>query len=565
MTKQKSERKIQSDDTGQNSTVKICPKHGTEMELIKEIAPIPSTDADGNETFIDQEVQYYVCYYCDHQIDYVAEEGEQAEIILSEEITKYKESNPVFTPHRINGNLIKELMDFHKDTDADENPRKSMAMFQIASALTNCISANAKGKIQPNLGFWWSEPSGTNKTPLLISGVDEFADTVYKEHILYETGTAKGMHKSLAKLYAEDPHKKRNILIRWDEGQNITTMMKENALADIYSFFCQAIDNRLQSYITIARGDEKSPPITANIWISGVPEMIENAVKSFWFQGAGNRFLFVKSKQVWIKDIKRATIEELEYNQKRNHLIEELNLLKNIKFVEYSDDFLEAYNEYRREILEVIAKIQTDISASQDIENYAVLSKIKYPVLVWKLAIIHAASRGNFSGELLQMDVVDLAEAKKDLEEYHANVMEVFNYWLEKATKDADIRSSQRVKKKFERHIVSILRNKDKRWSVERKKAEKNGIDISDTVAFKSDDGTWVIHSDLMPYANMMADDFSKAVNTLKEQGHLIVREGVRHLRDGSQDVPLDVAVPVSTFYRWKKQEPSSLSQNSNS
>ena len=83
-------------------------------------------------------------------------------------------------------------------------------------------------------------------------------------------------------------------------------------------------------------------------------------------------------------------------------------------------------------------------------------------------------------------------------------------------------------------------------------------------MAFKSDYGTWVIHSDLMPYANMMSDDFSKAVNTLKEQGHLIVKEGVRHLRDGSQDVPLDAAVPVSTFYKWK-QEPSSPSQNSNS
>lgn len=563
MTDKQTEKKNKQ-DTSQTSAVKICPKHGIEMELIKEIATMPSRDADGYETFIDKEVQYYACYYCDHQIDYVAEEGEQAEIILSERITKYKESNPVFTPHRNNGDLIKELMDFHKDTDADENPRKSMAMFQIASALTNCISANAKGKIQPNLGFWWSEPSGTNKTPLLISGVDEFADTVYKEHILYETGTSKGMHKSLAKLYAEDPHKKRNILIRWDEGQNITTMMKENALADIYSFFCQAIDNRLQSYITIARGDEKSPPITANIWISGVPEMIENAVKSFWFQGAGNRFLFVKSKEVLIKDIKRATVEELDYNQKKNHLIEELNLLKNIKLVEYSDGFLEAYNEYRREILSVIAKIQTDISASQDIENYAVLSKIKYPVLVWKLAIIHAASRGNFSGELLQMDVEDLEEAKKDLEEYHANVMEVFNYWLEKATKDADIRSSQRIKKKFERHIQSILRNKDKRWSVAWKKAKKNGIDISGTVAFKSDDGNWVIHSDLMPYANMMADDFARAVTTLREQGYLMVREHVKYLKDGSQNVPLDKVVLISTFYKWK-QEPSSSSQDSNS
>lgn len=524
-------------------------------------------------------MEYDVCYYCDHHIepdpfDDVAEEGGLAEIVISKEINSYRESNPVFTPHRVHGNLIGELMDFHKDTDADVNPRKSMAIFQIASSLANCVSANKKGKILPNLGFWWSDPSGMGKTPLLVSGTDEFSESVFKEHIKFESGTAKGLHKSLSKFYDEDPHRRRNVMIKQDESQNISLMMKENALADIYSFYCQAIDNRLQSYITIARGEEKAPPLTVNIWLAGVPEMIEKSDKSFWFQGAGNRFLFVKSKQVSIKDIRRATLDELKHNKAKERLIEELNLLKDIKWVEYTDDFLVAYNDYRREILEPIAKVQSDLSASQDIDNYPILSKIKYPVLVWKLAIIHAASRGNFSKELLRMDVVDLAEAKKDLEEYHANAMEVFNYWLEKATKDADIRSSQRIKKKFERHIISILKNNDKRWSVAWKKGKKNEIDISDAIAYKSDEGNWVIHSDLMPYANMMADDFAKAVNTLKEQGYLIVRENVRYRRDGSQDVPLENAVSVpldkdkvvtlSTFYRWK-QEPSSPSQTSNS
>ena len=546
----------------------ICPKHGIEMEHIREIASVTSKDEDGKEIYIDKPVEYDSCYYCDHHIDpdpfdFASEEGEQAEIVISKEINNYKESNPVFTPHRIHGNLIREMMDFLESTDADENPRKSMALFQIASSLTNCVSANRKGKILPNLGFWWSDPSGMNKTPLLVAGVDGFSESVFKEHIKFESGTAKGLHKSLSNLYKEDPHKRRNVMITQDESQNISLMMKENALADIYSFYCQAIDNRLQSYITIARGEEKAPPLTVNIWLAGVPEMIEKSDKSFWFQGAGNRFLFVKSKQVSIKDIRRVTVNEMEHSKAKEHLIEELNLLKNIKLVEYTDDFLSAYNNYRREILEPIAKVQSDLSASQDIDNYPILSKIKYPVLVWKLSIIHAASRGNFSRELLRMDVEDLEEAKKDLEEYHTNAMEVFNYWLEKATKDADIRSSLRVKKKFERHIQSILRNKDKRWSVAWKKAEKNGVDISDTIAFKTDDGNWVIHSDLMPYANMMADDFSKAVTTLKEQGYLIVREHVKFLKDGSKDVPMDKVVPVSTFYKWK-EEPSSPSTNSN-
>ena len=546
----------------------ICPKHGIEMEHIKETVGVTSQDEDGNDIFLDKPVEYDRCYYCDQGIepdpfDFASEEGEDAEIVISREINSYRESNPVFTPHRVHGNLIRELMDFHESTDADENPRKSMAIFQIASSLTNCVSANRKGKILPNLGFWWSDPSGMNKTPLLVSGVDGFSESVFKEHIKFESGTAKGLHKSLSNLYKEDPHRRRNVMITQDESQNISLMMRENALADIYSFYCQAIDNRLQSYITIARGEEKAPPLTVNIWLAGVPEMIEKSDKSFWFQGAGNRFLFVKSRQVAIKDIRRVTVNELEHGKAKEHLIEELNLLKNIKLVEYTDDFLVAYNDYRREILEPIAKVQSDLSASQDIDNYPILSKIKYPVLVWKLAIIHSASRGNFSGELLRMDVVDLEEAKKDLEEYHANAMEVFNYWLEKATKDADIRSSQRIKKKFERHIISILQNKDRRWSVAWKDAKtKGGIDISGTIGFKSDEGKWVIHSDLMPYAHMMSDDFARAVTTLKEQGYLIVKERVKYLKDGSKDVPLDTPITISTFYKWK--EPSSPSQTSN-
>ena len=536
----------------------ICPKHKIEMTF--HIIPVPYTDDDGNVTYTDQE--YYSCFYCDNNIEdplSVMEEGSKAENLLNKRIMEYEEKNPSFTPHKVNGDLIGELMEFHKSTDADENPRKSMAIFQISSSLINCVSANKKGRILPNMGFWWSDPSGMNKTPLLVSGVDDFAETVFKEHIKYESGTAKGLHKSLAKFYAEDPNKVRHVLITQDESQNISLMMKENIQADIYSFYCQAIDNRVQSYITIARGEEKAPPLTVNIWLSGVPEMIEKSDKSFWFQGAGNRFLFVKSKEVAIKDIKRATVDEQEQSNIKKHLIEELNLLKRIKYVEYTDDFLMAYNEYRKEILEPIAKVQSDLSASQDVDNYAILSRIKYPVLVWKLAIIHSASRGNFSGELLRMDTVDLQEAIKDLEEYHANAMEVFDYWLEKSTKDAEIRSSQMIKKKFQKHIISILKNPDKRWEIEMNKVkDREGIELYDIIAYKSEEGKWVKNSDLQSYANMLSGDFQQAVETLKEQGYLNVREGVKYNNDGSKEFKSMSINLVSKFYKWN--EPSSNS-----
>ena len=531
----------------------ICPIHKIEMTF--QIIPVPFTDDDGNVTYIDQE--YYSCFYCDNHIEdplSVMGDGENAENLLNKRIVEYEEKNPSFTPHKVNGDLIGELMEYHESTDADDNPRKSMAIFEIATAMSNAISANAKGKILPNLGFWWSEPSGTNKTPLLVSGIDDFMPTIYKDHVRYETGTAKGMMKSLAKFYSNDPDKKRDVMITWDEAQVLMAMLKENSLSDIYSFMCQMIDNRLQSYTTIARGEEKYPPITGNIWLSGVPEMIEKSNKSFWFQGAGNRFLFVKSKRVCIKDIKRSSLDDKIKEEQRKHIIEELALLKNIKMVKYSDEFLKDYNEYRTEILQAIADVQSDLSSSQDIDNYDVLSRSKYPVLVWKLAIIHSASRGNFDGEELRMESIDLQEAIRDLEEYHANAMEVFNYWLEKSTKDAEIRSSQMIKKKFEKHIMTILKNPDKRWDVENIKDKgKNGVEIFETIAYKSENGKWVSNGDLQPNANMLSGDFQQAVETLKEQGHLNVREAVRYNKDGSKNFKeLSHSVhSVSTFYRW--------------
>jgi hypothetical protein len=535
------------------------------MNTHKESVPVLDKDGemvyDENGIYVTEEIEYSSCPSCEYEsmmrLDYVNEEGPEAEQVLNSEIKKYKETNPIFKPHRINGDLIRELMEYHRDTDADELPRKAMAQYQIASSLMNAISANEKGKILPNLGFWWSDPSGSGKTPLLTSGVDDFMEDVFKGHIRYETGTAKGMMRSLARFYKDAPDEKKNILITWDEAQNILTMLKENALADIYSFMCQLIDNKLQSYITIARGEERFPPLTANIWLSGVPEMIEKSPKSFWFQGAGNRFLFVKTKKFIIKDIRRVNETHTDH---RRHLIDELKLLHKIRYVEYSDEFLDEYNKYRRDILESIANIQTDMSSSQDIDNYDVLSKMKYPVLVWKLSIIYAASRGNFNDELLKMDVEDLENAKADLEIYHENVMTIFNYWLEKATKDAELRSSDRFKKKFERAIQTILRNPENRWEVYVEDKENGEPAI---LAMKSKEGTWVSHSMLLMYSNLVLKDFTEAVDTLHSQESLRISEAI-FSRDGSR-IPKELSAVgrVSKFYKWNPDAKKKNSPNS--
>ena len=275
----------------------ICEKHHTEKYEFPLEKPVEDEngnqifDKDGNRVF--QDVSYYICPICEQEQNDLnsAEVGTKAEEILNREIKEYEAVNPDFKPHKINGDLIKELIEYHKDTDADDNPRKSMALYQISNNLINAVSANSKGKILPNLGFFWSEGSGSNKTPLLVSGIDDFEDTVYKDELFkkFNTGTAKGMMKVLAKEYKNNPKKKLNVMINWDEAQNIMTMLKEASLNDIFIFMTQLIDNHVQSYATVARDEEKYPPLTGNIWLSGVPEMIENTKKTFWFQG---KFIF---------------------------------------------------------------------------------------------------------------------------------------------------------------------------------------------------------------------------------------------------------------------------------
>ncbi|MGP6294508.1 hypothetical protein [Caldiplasma sukawensis] len=413
----------------------ICKKH--KIPMVKEEFPveIPIYNDMGEIIGSEEKIAIsFFCRECEYEKNYpsidpldMMDEGSEASIEISRRISQYKTAHPDFRPKQ-GWNLIRDIMEYLKSTDADVNPKKSMALYLISSALHNCHSANSKGSIRPNLGFWWSDPSGVGKTPINVAGVDAFIPTVFKDYQRFETGTAKGIRKSIAKLFRPHDENRYPVLFTWDEAQDILSMLKQDALADIYSFFNQLLDNRIQRYTTVARGDERYPLLYTTIWISGVPEMLEKSNKNFWFDGAGTRFLFVKSRNNIIQSINR----EGTSTEHMDAIADKLKELQKIKYVEYTDGYLEAYNQYRMDILQKIAKVQMDISASQEIENFPILSKVKYPVLVWKLAIIHAASRGNFDGELLVMDGEDLEEAKKDLEEYNVNMLDQFNYWLEK-------------------------------------------------------------------------------------------------------------------------------------
>lgn len=535
-----------------------CPIHHIEKLVQTGSTMVGITDEDGNVIGEEpKDVEFEYCPECEYEqeqkersfiveniptydeLDFM-EEGPEASQEIEKRITNYETTHADFKPKK--WNLIGDIMLYLENTDADTNPRKSMALYMISSVLKNCHSANSKGSIRPNLGFWWGESSGVGKTPVNVAGVDAFMPTVFSGYLRYETGTSKGIRKSISKLFKSDDKNLIPILFTWDEAQDILSMLKQDALADIYSFFNQLLDNRIQRYTTVARGDEKYPPLYTTIWISGVPEIFEKSDKNFWFDGAGTRFLFVKSRNTTLKPIKR----ESESNLDKDSIIEKLTELQGIKYVKYTDAYLEEYNKYRMEILQKITEVQMDIMASQSIDNFPILSKTKYPVLIWKLAIIHSASRGNFDGELLVMDVEDLEEAKKDLEEYNANMIDQFNYWLSASNEKEKIVTIEKMITKFKKHTETIKRNEKNRWTLTLIENTKEDSEIR-FHANRDTSGNWIDLQLLLRYAKLDTKVANSVLQSLEEQGY-IAKKKASYQKDnkGSYDY-------VGTFIGWRK------------
>lgn len=513
----------------------ICPIHKIEMN--EEVMEIPVTDSNGDYVYEEDgitpmmdKITTYSCPICNSEydeLDYMNEETASVEV--GKRLDEYYSSHPDFKPLG-NMDISGKIMEYLKHTGAGFNPRKSMAYFMISSCLYRCYSINEKGVIRPNLSFIWSDPSGVGKTPVLISGIDNFSE-VFKDYTRFETGTAKGMRASLAKQYKKDDKERHPVLVTWDEAQDILDMMKQEALSDFFSFLNQLFDNRIQRYTTIARGDEKYPNLYSTVWLSGVPEILEKTDKNFWYDGAGTRFLFVNSENVELKPLGRKPPDETNIEEIRNLL----EILKGIKYADYTDEFLEAYNKYRIDIINNIARIQMDLMASQNTDNFPILSRAKYPVLVWKLSIIHSASRGNFNGELLVMDKQDLDDSIKDLEEYNANMVRMFNYWMEASTKQDIIIGTEKMVAKIRGAMNTILKkHPDMRWTlslIKQDKSEKDYTDVGLSFNEKPDSsifhaekdvkGVWVRRSDLMNYANMKSKDYQEALNTIVEQEHI--------------------------------------------
>ena len=177
------------------------------------------------------------------------------------------------------------------------------------------------------------------------------------------------------------------------------------------------------------------------------------------------------------------------------------------------------------------------------------ISRSKFPLKVLKYSIIYASSRMNFTDSgLVYVDVEDLDNAIRDVEEYHKNMLLVYRQW-------------QSMNQKFD--ITNLIEKLKKAYKTIAKKAEKSyRVDWIDqkedsySLAVPDKDGTWVKHSDLLRQSHMKAGgygSFDEIMTTLVERDELIKREckvyAVGKKRDGGRTRTLTNAI----FYKLRE------------
>lgn len=511
----------------------ICEKHNKEMKERKIQMP----------EIVDGEIQYdksgspimihdivFECSLCEeeklHQEDaefYSEPSYYEGANIVKERIKEIEKRNPLQKTFRETlgkpdfVNTYAPIIS--KITDAPLEACHAMSQFLVSCSLFNVKYENSKGKILPNLSIIWVAPSGSNKTPLIENTIEKLLPRVFPEFATFGIVTGKGFRKEISSWKKdEDPIKP--LVIVWDEMSTMAKDARNDGTSDIYEVLSQAYDGKLSQYTSVRGGHEKYPHLYSNLWISGVPSFLEKTDKSFWYQGFGLRSLFLRYDVVEPKDINDNSLDEIKSIYKDMEI--ELSRIKTISLVKTTPEFMQKYNEYRKIVLKSIQDVQRDILRTEDPDIFATISKVKFPVLIMKLAMIDAASRYNFTEDgILILDVEDFDRAKEDLELYHDNLVNMFGVWQELVETKSRIDNIKNLKDKIKRHIITIL-SSGKGFSLteEREDGDPSFRAIQDTA------GIWVSHASLLKVSHLTSKNFSEIIQTLIDQMMIGKKEG---------------------------------------
>jgi hypothetical protein len=455
-----------------------------------------------------------------------------------EELKKQSPPTPEFTrKHNKDYNIIDRYATrLMESTDAPMDVCKAMVEFDISVALHKLFFADGKGRVLPNTAYIWLAPSGNNKTPLYEWGIMRLQDQLFSEWKYYHFNRVggKALISSLSKVKQDDlVHGRILSLLTLDEASTMAKDSNADGLSDMFESFAQAYDGQLMSSTTVVRKHEKPRPCYSPIWFQGTPTFLKYVNEDFWDIGLGNRMFFLKFTASEIKPIPKTLHSKDFYTD----IIADLEIMREIETANFTDEAWDRYNEYQMKVMEEIRDVQTDLESSIDSNNFPIVSKVKMPIHIIKLALIISASRFNFDTTgLLKVELQDVNKAIEEVEFYHSNMVYIHQIWETQSAQRLRHESVEMLAKKIFNHINSII-SKDGGYDIKFHKPDNQSED-GYWVAEQSKEGKWVRHSVLLKKSHMKASglrSFEEVVETLIAREELIKREAKVYFIDGNK------------------------------
>ena len=549
MTTQKSEKE---NDTVQKT--RICPKHN--IPMVSNLAGgrmVPVMDSEGHQVGErEEDVYQLVCPECDEE-DLQREQDKFFMSPYGDSGKKIEEKLKSQKNDRMNtitdGIIEKYSGRFTNNSDTPLSVAKAYVQSAISSQLCRIVAEDSRGRVLPNLGFMWIGPSGIGKTPALeaiITPVEKLLrdGSIYSYEKIYNRVTGEFLIHSIAHIKGEKRH---NIALIWDEVSTLAKSAYNRSTSSLFETLNALYDGRLPGSGSVSRGDDGASNVYAGIFVmSGTPIFLKYIDEDFWNIGIGTRLDFLPYESLPPSDI---LPDPKEGHRIADEFIADLLKLRRIAKIEWLPEMWQKYNEYQKKIISEVRMVQEDLDSSLIQENFEVISRSKFPLKILKYSIIYASSRMNFTDSgLLYVDVEDLDNAIRDVEEYHKNMLLVYRQW-------------QSMNQKFD--ITNLIEKLKKAYKTIAKRAEKSyRVDWIDqkedsySLAVPDKDGTWVKHSDLLRQSHMKATgygSFDEVITTLVERDELIKREckvyAVGKKRDGGKTRTLTEAI----FYKLKE------------
>lgn len=544
----KYEQREGTEMTDKKEEAKICSKHKIPMvHTYQGTTTIPVYDEHGNQTDErDEDVFIDICPECEEE---EMEKDQERFFMEQDGRDKIGEKLKPVKNGKMNtitdGIIEKYSSKFSKNSDIPSSVSKAYVQSAISSQLSRVIAQDSRGIVLPNIGLMWIAPSGVGKTPSLENIIYPLETilrdgSIHSFEKIYNRVTGEFLIHSVSKLKGDRRH---IIGLIWDEVTTLAKSAASRSTSSLFETLNGLYDGKLSGSGSVSRGDDGASNVYPGIFImSGTPPFLRYIDEDFWTIGLGTRLDFLPYESLPPADISPdPKAREMISQEFREDLLK----LRKIQKVEWRPDMWEKFNEYQKKVMSDVRRVQEDLEASMNQDNFEVISKSKFPLKVLKYAIIHAASRMNFTDSgLLYVDIQDLDNAIRDVEEYHRNMMLVYRFWLSMNQKYDITSLIEKIKKGYGKLV-----KKGNTYSLE------FGKDDKPPMANPDPKGLWVKHSDLLRQSHMKAlghNSFDEVITTLVERDEIVKRE-CRVYVNGNKKQVLTSAI----FYKERINEPT--------